>query len=148
METLGFGSHLILDGFQADAAALADEARVRALLGELQESLDPAATGALRVHVSDAGISARVVLAESHLSLHTFPGRRCFCFDLFSRKEFIQLTVTRAVRRSCAPGRLESHRSTRSKSFSGQEGTASLLGERAYADVRLDETLFDTLARA
>lgn len=149
METLGFGSHLILDGFQADAAALADEARVRAVLGELQESLEPTATGALQIHMAAAGISARIILAESHLSLHTFPGRRCFCLDLFSRKAFRIPTILGVMRREFEPGRLESHRSARSKSFScGQGELAGLLGERAYADVRLDETLFEAFARA
>lgn len=79
-----FGEHLLLDGYGADPKLLFDEALVRACLTELCNLLEvlqltePFVTytpdGTLKV---PGGVTGIVVLAESHISIHTFP-KRCF----------------------------------------------------------------------
>lgn len=36
----------------------------------------------------DGGITGFTIIAESHVSIHTYPGRNFFAFDCFSCKEF------------------------------------------------------------
>lgn len=143
VDSLGYGAHLILDGFGA-TAPLADEgwnkeaaARLLLVLGGLD---------AQRMWVSywfDDGVSVGIALPGSHLTLHTFVSRRTVSLSVFSPQLLATEGVTQAFRRHFGVGRLESHLGGRGVALPQDEGRAVryLLGERTYTDVRLDDTL-------
>ncbi len=147
MERLGFGTHLVIDGYQSRAERLSDDAVLRSLLEELAKQLEPEANvSAVLKQGEDQGISAAVVLAESYATIHTFPKRQCWSFQLFSRKDLEFSDISQKVREALKPGRIESHLSSRAKVMPRQklELKRNLLGDRDYADVRLDESLLTT----
>ena len=86
--------HLIVDGYEGDAQRLKDVDFIHRFLDEY-----PTAIGMTKItppHVytyvgpttQDWGVSGFVLIAESHISVHTFPDRRYLNIDVFSCKEF------------------------------------------------------------
>jgi S-adenosylmethionine decarboxylase proenzyme len=78
------GRHLLAEFTGCDAAALADLARVTAAMLAAAE-----ASGATIVthsfhHFSPYGVSGAVIIAESHLAIHTWPEHRFAAVDFFS----------------------------------------------------------------
>lgn len=142
MDSLGYGAHLVLDGFGA-TAPLGDEgwnkeeaAQLLALLGNPD--------GGVRVsYWFEDGVSVGIALPGSHLTLHTFAARRTVSLSVFSPQLLATEGVIEAFRGRFGVGRLESHLGGRSVALPQHEGRAVryLLGERTYTDVRLDDTL-------
>jgi len=95
MEKLtGFGPHLMLDLSDCDPDRLNDLDLCFDLLFQVPDEIGM--TKITQPHVfrykglvpEDEGITGMVVIAESHISLHTFPLKR-YCFvDIFSCKPF------------------------------------------------------------
>ena len=147
MEWLAFGSHYAIDGYGASAERLGDEAHIRAVMQHWAEALEPAnnASAEVLVYGSDEspGVSAGLVLAESHLTLHTFSQRRCLTATLFSRRGMPLEGLVSELREAFEVGRFESRLSSHGRSQPREAGALRrvLKGERGYADVRLDETL-------
>ena len=86
--------HLVVDGYGADSERLKDTDLVYRFLDEY-----PAAIGMTKIvppqvytyhgkTPQDWGVSGFVIIAESHISIHTFPDRRYINIDIFSCKEF------------------------------------------------------------
>jgi S-adenosylmethionine decarboxylase len=86
-----FGVHLMLDGYDADPALLADADRLHRILDHL-----PAEMGMHPLHApvvvevgpknrkDPGGLSGFVMIAESHLSFHTFPARGFVSIDIYT----------------------------------------------------------------
>ena len=95
MENLtGFGPHLMLDLSNCDPERLNDLDLCFDLLNQIPDEIGM--TKITQPHVfrykglvpEDEGITGMVIIAESHISLHTFPLKR-YCFiDIFSCKPF------------------------------------------------------------
>lgn len=88
-----FGEHLTIDGYGGDFQALNDESLVLKCLGELPDLLgmkklcEPQVYAAPDNQIKDpGGWSGFVVIAESHISLHTFPARGFLTADVYSCK--------------------------------------------------------------
>lgn len=86
-----FGIHMMLDGYDADPARLADQALITDLLHRLPSELGMHAIAPPQVvavgpknRKDPGGISGMVMIAESHLSFHTFPARRFLTADLYT----------------------------------------------------------------
>jgi S-adenosylmethionine decarboxylase len=90
----GFGPHLMLDGYGCDRQKLEDLDLIYRILEEL-----PARIGMTRIMPpyvfkysglkrEDWGISGFVLIAESHISIHTFPEKNFVSVDIFSCKAF------------------------------------------------------------
>jgi S-adenosylmethionine decarboxylase len=109
----GFGPHLVFDGFGCPADRLEDLTSLYRLLDGLPDRIrmtkimppyvfrhglpdDPA-----------AGLSGFVLIAESHISLHTFPGRGYVNADVFSCKTFDVQDALAAFRDAFGPARVE-----------------------------------------
>lgn len=86
--------HLITDGYQCPKKKLQDLELIYSFLDSF-----PRAIGMSKItppHVvkyigekqEDWGISGFILIAESHISIHTFPERKFFNIDVFSCKEF------------------------------------------------------------
>ena len=86
--------HLTIDGFGADPEKLASEELVRGLLDHLPERIGMTKIAAPHVQryvgqkPEDWGVSGFVLIAESHIAVHTFPDRRYIWVDVFSCKGF------------------------------------------------------------
>lgn len=89
-----FGVHLTMDGYGCDRGALSDLEGIYAFLDEA-----PARIGMTKIMPpyvfkyhgkvpEDWGLSGFVLIAESHISLHTFPDRGYLSLDIFSCKPF------------------------------------------------------------
>ena len=86
-----FGVHLMIDGYGCDPARLADAAALAALLDRLPADLGMhpiAAPVVVEVGAQNrkdpGGLSGFVMIAESHLSFHTFPARRFISIDVYT----------------------------------------------------------------
>ena len=89
--------HVTIDGYGGDPQKLADENLVRAFL-----DLCPSAIGMTKIappyvcrysgaKPEDWGISGFVLIAESHIAIHTFPEHQQVWVDIFSCKGFDEI---------------------------------------------------------
>lgn len=86
-----FGTHLTLDGYLGEPERLGDPEVVRAWLDQLPDVLDMikliqpclVEVGA-RNEKDPGGITGFMLVAQSHLSIHTFPRRRFVSADVFT----------------------------------------------------------------
>jgi S-adenosylmethionine decarboxylase len=88
------GMHLIIDGYGGDANMMWDTERLRTFLDEYPDNLgmtkitEPEVLEYHGPRPNDSGISGFVIIAESHISVHTFPHRDYVNIDVFSCKSF------------------------------------------------------------
>ena len=97
--------HLIVDGFGCDYQQLADPERIRRFLDTYPDTIRMTKITEPSVHVyygpkpEDWGLSGFVIIAESHISVHTFPDRRHVNIDVFSCMEFDAVEALAEVQR-------------------------------------------------
>lgn len=92
---IGFGPHLMVDGYNGNFETLASVEAIANFLDTL-----PAEIGMTKImppyvfkydggdKPEDWGVSGFVIIAESHISIHTFPEKGYFSIDIFSCKDF------------------------------------------------------------
>ncbi len=86
--------HLTIDGFGGDRELLSNETMVRSLLDRFPGEISMTKIAAPFVYryvgakPEDWGISGFVLIAESHIALHTFPDHGYLWLDIFSCKAF------------------------------------------------------------
>ncbi len=89
-----FGPHLIIDGSRCDTRKLADRILVEQVLNAYPDAIGMTKIGGPYMFEYQApdpaysGVSGLVVIAESHIALHTFPELDYFTMDIFSCKNF------------------------------------------------------------
>jgi len=97
--------HVTIDGFGGNARRLADEALVRSLLDRYPAEIGmtpiaaPHVTRYVGSKPEDWGISGFILIAESHIALHTFPHHGYLWLDIFSCKGFDAEPVIVDIRR-------------------------------------------------
>ena len=130
--------HLVVDGYGADPEKLRDADLVLRFLDEYPSSIGmnkmiPPQVYTYRGHVEeDWGISGFVLIAESHISIHTFPDRRYVNIDIFSCKEFDPASSLRDVERTFDLPRVKVWTMERGIEFSTPEAAfGGMLRERA-----------------
>jgi len=85
---------LIIDGYQGDQQKLQDLALVYEILDELpglirmRKIMPPHVQRYGGGKPEDGGISGFVIIAESHISIHTLPMKQSVNVDIFSCKRF------------------------------------------------------------
>jgi S-adenosylmethionine decarboxylase len=81
----GAGEEWVVEGFGCDAERLADPSALGALVDDLVTSLGlrPVAPTLWHAFPAPGGVTGLVLLAESHLALHTFPEHGAICVNLF-----------------------------------------------------------------
>ena len=86
--------HLAIDGYGGDESKMWDEEFVRRFLADYPSSLDmnvihgPSVLSYHAPDPRDSGVTGFVIIAESHISVHTFPNRQYVNVDVFSCKSF------------------------------------------------------------
>ena len=86
--------HLAIDGYGADPKTLEDTGLVRRFLDEYPDAIGMTKLSPPQVYTyrgkvpEDWGVSGFVIIAESHISIHTFPDRGYVNIDVFSCKAF------------------------------------------------------------
>lgn len=98
--------HVIIDGYGGDPDQLADENVVRVILDRVPGLMDmtkitqPYVLRYTGSKPEDWGVSGFVMIAESHIAIHTFPERRLIWADVFSCKDFDPTPVLDAIKTS------------------------------------------------
>ena len=92
-DTINFGEHLTLDGYMGDKKLLNDKDAVFNWLNNLPEELGMHKISEPQIVIAGTngdkdpgGISGTVMIAESHISVHTFVERRFASADVYTCK--------------------------------------------------------------
>ena len=86
--------HLLVDGYGGDVEKMKQEEAVYRFLDTypseigMTKIIDPQVTTYKGPEDEDWGVSGFVMIAESHISVHTFPERSYVNIDVFSCKDF------------------------------------------------------------
>ena len=86
--------HLVIDGYGGDPEKLKDVDLIQGFLDEYPSTIGMTKIAPPQVYTyhgkvpEDWGVSGFVIIAESHISIHTFPDRGYVNIDIFSCKEF------------------------------------------------------------
>jgi len=86
--------HLVIDGYGGDIDKMWDEDLVSDFLYQYPESLhmtritEPKVLTYEAPKSEDSGVSGFVIIAESHISIHTFPRKDYINIDIFSCQPF------------------------------------------------------------
>ena len=107
-----FGPHLILEAYGCKKSQLADLTLISETLEAYPEKLNM--TKIMPPYVfkycgavpEDWGVSGVVLIAESHISIHTFPDKGFVTLDIFSCKDF---DVEEAIKYFCSIFRPKSY---------------------------------------
>jgi S-adenosylmethionine decarboxylase len=89
-----FGMHLMLDGYGCDRSKLESEDFIRTFLDEFPENIgmtklmSPYVSRYAGADSKSRGLSGFVLIAESHVSIHTFPRGGSVSVDVFSCRSF------------------------------------------------------------
>ncbi len=98
--THGEGSHLTVDLFGCNVEVLGSIEKITTVLTTLPDDINmtPISGPLVKYHQAenemDSGVTGVIIIAESHISIHTYPKRKFASVDIFSCKEF---NVNRAV---------------------------------------------------
>jgi S-adenosylmethionine decarboxylase len=99
------GSHLIIDLWEAEG--LNDRERIE---GALIDAVTAAGATLLHIHLhtfeEGGGISGVAVLAESHISVHTWPEKGYAAFDVFMCGDAEPRKALEVFKRAFNPGRI------------------------------------------
>ncbi len=100
------GTHLILDLWEAEG--LTDQAMIEQAF---RDAVDAAKATLLHIHLHvfepGGGISGVAVLAESHISIHTWPERGYAALDIFMCGDAEPLKAVEVLKQAFKPGRAE-----------------------------------------
>lgn len=78
------GRHLLAELYGCDAAVLADEGRIAAAMLEAARACGATIVESVFHHFSPLGVSGVVIIAESHLTIHTWPEHGYAAVDVFT----------------------------------------------------------------
>jgi S-adenosylmethionine decarboxylase len=100
-QTMQFGVHLMIDGYYASSDAMTDKEVLRTLLKTLPGEMgmhticEPVVTEVGSNCLKDpGGLSGIVMIAESHISFHTFPARGFVTIDLYTCQNDLDVDAT------------------------------------------------------
>lgn len=100
----GHGNHLIFDGFSEGDIGNVDF--IKEFLVNLAEKIKMNAISKPFVLSHDAedefesGVTGTIILAESNITIHTYPKKKWLCLDIYSCKEFdIRKTINYLIKK-------------------------------------------------
>lgn len=119
--------HLIIDGFGGNPRILESEELIYQLLDHYPSQIGmtkiapPYVFKYLGSKPEDWGISGFVLIAESHISIHTFPERCLINIDVFSCKDFDSEQVIKDIQAKFELTELRSYLLDRGLEYSHKE---------------------------
>lgn len=119
--------HLIIDGFGANRQMLESEERIYDLLNHYPSQIGMTKVAPPQVFryvgskPEDWGVSGFVLIAESHISIHTFPERHYVNIDIFSCKDFDPEQAIRELKDRFEPAELKTYLLNRGLEYSPME---------------------------
>lgn len=140
-----FGPHLIIDGSRCNTLKLSDRILVEQVLNEYPTAIGMTKIGGPYMFEYQApdpaysGVSGLVVIAESHIAIHTFPELDYFTLDIFSCKNFDHELAIRYIKDAFEVAEMDRMLVQRGLSFRGpHHGRLGATDElMAAADARL-----------
>ncbi len=129
---IGFGPHLMVDGYEANYETLASVEAITEFLDNLPKEIGM--TKIMPPYVfkydggdkpEDWGVSGFVIIAESHISIHTFPEKQYFSIDIFSCKEFDMDRAVEIIKEYFGTDKLEIRTTNRGTEFPRDIGIAA-----------------------
>lgn len=112
-----YGPHLTVDGYDAPRALLSNYQLIFDLLNRLPEAIGmtkitqpyvfPYYCGKTEAGHPEWGITGVVIIAESHISIHTYPEKGVFFMDVFSCKQFDTEETLAFVKKTLRPKRVD-----------------------------------------
>jgi len=123
----GFGPHLMMDGYGCDKKKLQDLNLIYRLLDELPtrigmtKIMPPYVFKYSGLRPEDWGLSGFVLIAESHISVHTFPERNLVYLDVFSCMPFDADMVLKRLTEHFSLYRAVPHRIERGLEFFNEQ---------------------------
>lgn len=133
--------HLTVDGYGGSADALADKRVIRAFLESYPDRIgmtriaQPHITAYQAENPEDSGISGFVLIAESHISIHTFPRRRFAWIDIFSCKGFESQPALDFIRETFKLQRMETRTLQRGFEFPQNVPASAVMAGEERAEV-------------
>ena len=135
--------HLIIDGYDGDVDKMWDQELVRSFLIDYPDSLgmtritEPNVLEYNGPIEEDAGVSGFVIIAESHISIHTFPHRRYVNIDIFSCKSFDDELALEDAKRLFGITQAKSWLLDRGLEwFDAQQGVIETASQRSFLEAR------------
>lgn len=98
--------HLVIDGYGGDAEKLRSVEAAMRFLADTPDAIGMKRISPVEVYQyhgatpEQCGVSGFVMIAESHLSLHTWPEHGAIWADIFSCKDFRPATVVETLRQA------------------------------------------------
>jgi len=133
---VGFGPHLMFHGFRCPVSRLEDLDRLYQVLDGLPDRIQMTKIMPPYVfrHVTPSGrlngCSGFVLIAQSHISIHTFPQRGIVNADIFSCENFDVEDAIGMLREAFRPARHEWHLLDRGREFPRDiAGSRALVGQ-------------------
>ena len=129
---IGFGPHLMVDGYEGNYDVLASVEAITEFLDMLPKEIGM--TKIMPPYVfkydggdkpEDWGVSGFVIIAESHISIHTFPEKGYFSIDIFSCKDFDMDKALNIIREFFGTDKLEIRTTNRGTEFPRDIGIAA-----------------------
>jgi S-adenosylmethionine/arginine decarboxylase-like enzyme len=138
VENLGYGTLLIIDGFNAKTETLTNVGTIETCLREVASLLESSRGDLLNVE-TPSGNSATLRLAESHVSLHSFSDSSSLSLRVFSRHDVRPGEITDVLENHFSVRRVESYLSNHSRTMpsDSEARQRALLGDRNYCALRL-----------
>ena len=136
LRMFGFGPHLVFDGYGCPVDRLDNVSRLYNLLDRLPDRINM--TKIMPPYVfrhghsgePSEGLSGFVLIAESHISMHTFLSRRFVNVDIFSCENFDVEDALSALRRAFMPEQVEWKLFDRGREFPKQLGRSRAVVSR------------------
>lgn len=118
-----FGPHLTLELYDCDNNSLADKDTMYKLLDTLPTKMgmtkitDPSILHYSGIHPEDEGLTGIVIIAESHISIHTFAKKGFAAVDVFSCNYFETKMVVEELIKAYNPERWDESLMQRGREF-------------------------------
>jgi len=109
----GYGSHLTIDAYECNKDKLNDANLIKSILEELPKLIGMKAISEAIVknykakEKEESGVTGIILLAESHISIHTYPKKAYAAIDIFSCKEFDVEKAVSYLNEKLSIGRIE-----------------------------------------
>jgi len=91
------GRHMLLELFKCPADLLNDIPKIEAILVDVVEKVKATLVNKNFHHFSPHGVSGVVVIAESHITIHTWPEHGYAAIDVFTCDEKIDYTLVEQI---------------------------------------------------